>query len=121
MIKRILEFLKNSVVNTKTGKGSSTRIMAYVISGLVVLFSLIFIGLEISAAVIALNVTGKYIISNEIIIIFGSLLAQQLTLLGITKSNETSVFKAEKEVEKINGKPTDTPKVEEPKKEVEEP
>lgn len=95
--------MKGSVM-TKSGKESSTRIMSYVISAIIVIFCFVFIGLEISSAVIALIETGKYVLSNEILIIFGSLLTQQLALLGITKINETSQFKAQKEVEKTTTK-----------------
>ncbi|NPV13198.1 MAG: hypothetical protein HPY57_15635 [Ignavibacteria bacterium] len=95
MFKKLLSLMKNSVI-VKNGKSSSTRIISYSISAIILLFCLVFIGIEISAAIIALNTVGKYVISNEIIIIFGSLLAQQLTLLGITKSNETSQLKLEK-------------------------
>lgn len=99
LFKNILTLMKGSVM-TKGGKESSTRIMSYVISAIIVLFCFIFIGIEISSAIFALIETGKYVLSNEIIIIFGSLLTQQLALLGITKSNETTQFKAQKELEK---------------------
>jgi len=108
IFRKILTLIKGSVI-TKEGKESSTRIMSYVISAIIVIFCFVFIGLEISAAIVALIETDKYVISNEIIIIFGSLLTQQLALLGITKSNETSQFKAQKEVEKVTNGNTNTP------------
>lgn len=107
MFKNILTLMKGSVL-TKDGKSSSTRIMSYVISAIIVLFCFIFIGIEISSAIFALIEQGKYVISNEIIIVFGSLLTQQLALLGITKTSETSQFKAQKEVEKVTTTPTPT-------------
>ena len=79
--------LKSSVLNFK-GSVSSTRIIGYSISALVIIFCLVFIGIELSAAIIALSSTGKYILSTQILLIFSSLLTHQLTLLGINKYNE---------------------------------
>jgi len=88
-MRKIFESIKNSV-KTKTGKESSTRILAYFLAVVVAIFCFVFIGIEIATAIVALKNTGAYLISNEIIIIFGSILAHQLTLLGINKTAETS-------------------------------
>lgn len=101
---KLFPLIKNSVT-LKNGKTSSTRIISYGITIIIYVFCFVFIGIEISSAIIALSTVGKYSISNEIIIVFGSLLAHQLTLLGITKSNETSQLKIEKE--KQNSKTED--------------
>lgn len=58
---------------------SSTRVIAFYILGLIISFSIYFIGSSIY----------EMVIPNEMIIIFASLLAHQLTLLGINKHNET--------------------------------
>ena len=58
---------------------SSTRVIAFYILGLIIAFSVYFIG----SSVVEMT------IPNEMIIIFASLLAHQLTLLGINKHNET--------------------------------
>jgi len=73
--------LKNIIINSvndKKGKESSTRITSYVILLLIIIFSLSFIVMEI--------LNNK--ISNEIIIIFMSLLSHQLILLGLNKKYE---------------------------------
>lgn len=95
----ILRLMKNSVI-TKGGKESSTRIIAYTMSAIIILFSLVFVGIEITAAVIALKTKGVYVISNELMIAFGSLLAHQLTLLGVNKNSETQLQKKELENKK---------------------
>lgn len=85
----LMSLIRSSINSTKDGKESSTRIIAYIITSIIVLFSLVFIGIEISSAIVALTTVSKYVVSNEIIIIFGSLLTHQLTLLGINKYHET--------------------------------
>jgi len=104
----IFSLIKKSVLNSH-GKESSTRIMSYIIGSMIVLFCLVFIGIELSAAIIALNAAGKYVLSNEILIVLGSLLAHQLTLLGINKSAETKVNKAKIENDKTTVIVPETP------------
>lgn len=82
----IIESLK-----TIGGKTSSTRIISYILVGVVILFSLTFLGIEIASAVLILNTGAKYVISNEIVVIFTALLSHILILLGINKSNEKKV------------------------------
>lgn len=97
MFKKIFSLMKNSTI-LNGGKSSSTRIINYGISIIIYLFCVVFIGLEISTAIVSIVNTGKYIISNEIIIIFGSILTHQLALLGINKHHETKQKKENKEV-----------------------
>jgi len=111
-MKKLFNLIRNSI-KTKTGKDSSTRILAYLLAIVIGLFCLVFIGIEIAAAIISLKSTGTYVLSNEIIIIFGSILAHQLTLLGINKTAETSQHNAAKKAEQQ--------KIEEPKTTTEEP
>jgi len=98
-LNKVLELIKNSIYNSY-GKESSTRIMSYIIGAIVLLYCLVFIGIEISAAIIALGTIGKYELSSSILIVFSSLLVQQLTLLGINKNAETKIIKSKIE----NGK-----------------
>jgi len=100
-LNKIMELIKNSIYNS-SGKESSTRIMSYIIGAIVLLYCLVFIGIEISAAIIALGSIGKYELSSSILIIFSSLLVQQLTLLGINKNAETKIIKSKIENGKID-------------------
>jgi hypothetical protein len=100
-LNKIMELIKNSIYNS-SGKESSTRIMSYIIGAIVLLYCLVFIGIEISAAIIALGSIGKYELSSSILIIFSSLLVQQLTLLGINKNAETKIIKSNIENGKID-------------------
>jgi len=77
-----------SVINKACEKGdevSSTRLTSFIITGLIVLFSLYFLAVGIYIVVSGVSTP----IPNELIIVFGALLAQQLALLGINKHNET--------------------------------
>lgn len=65
-------------IKDKTGKESTTRIISYIILLLIILLSLSFI----------VMLFIQMIIPNEILIVFGSLLTHQLTLLGINKKLE---------------------------------
>lgn len=66
-------------IKDKDGKSSTTRIISYVITILIVLLSFVFMILTFM----------QEVISNELIIVFGSLLTHQLALLGINKKIET--------------------------------
>lgn len=83
-IMNFIKIIKRSIFG-RGGKESSTRISAYVILLLILLFSLTLIVLEVLGEVI----------SNEIIIIFASLLTHHLTLLGINKNHEAKIAKLE--------------------------
>lgn len=81
-MKKFLNMIKKSC---EKGTGiSSTRLISYIITSFIALFVLYFIGIGIYIVII-----GTGTIPNGMIIIFGSLLAHQLTLLGINKHNET--------------------------------
>ena len=72
---------------------SSTRLTSFIITGMIVLFCFYFLGIGLYIVISGdLTVT----IPNELIIVFGALLAHQLTLLGINKHNETKQKIAEK-------------------------
>ncbi len=89
---KLLSLLKQSS-KSPWGGFSSTRISAYFLLIAILLFSVVFLGIEVYAAVVSLKLTGTYVISNEAIIIFASLLTHHLTLLGINKSSETKQLK----------------------------
>ena len=88
-MKKFLTLIKNSILSPG-GKESSTRIGAYIILALIILFTLAFIVIEIITAL------ETKIISNEGIIVFGMLLTHHLTLLGINKYHETKEKIADK-------------------------
>jgi len=79
-IKDIFKLLPQSVYD-KFNKISSVRIQALLTFGVIGLSSLIFLGIEISSAVIALIATGKYVLSNQILGVFAALLAHHIALL----------------------------------------
>jgi len=94
----IFETIKQSCESNN--KISSTRLTSYIITSLIVLFSFYFIGIGIyigikSATILSMEQIKEGaqlvipIIPNELIIVYTSLLAHQLTLLGINKYNET--------------------------------
>lgn len=95
-MKKFLDMIKIST------KESSTRIMAYLFTAVIIIFSFTFLGIEISSAIIALIYAKSYVLSNEIIVIFGALLTHVLTLLGINKYSEVSKYKKDNVVEKVN-------------------
>lgn len=68
----------------KGGDVSSTRLTSFIFTAFISLFILYFIGMGIFIVI-----TGGGVIPNEMLIVFGALLAHQLTLLGINKHNET--------------------------------
>ena len=69
---------------------SSTRLTSFIITAMIVLFCFYFLYIGIYIVVTGCNTDGIVVsIPNEMIIVFGALLAHQLTLLGINKHNET--------------------------------
>ena len=70
---------------------SSTRLTSFIISAMIVLFCFYFLYVGIYIVVTGCNSdpTTAVSIPNEMLIVFGALLAHQLTLLGINKHNET--------------------------------
>ena len=79
-ISELFKLIPQSVFD-KFNKVSSVRIQALLTFGIIGLFALVFLGIEISAAVVALIATGKYVLSGQIIGIFAALLAHHLGLL----------------------------------------
>ena len=77
-------------------KLSSTRLSAYAILVAIGLMILVGLGVEITSAIVALKSTGVYVLSNEFVIILGSLLTHHLALLGINKHHETKAKISEK-------------------------
>jgi len=69
----------------KNNEVSSTRVTSFVILLMIVLFCLYFLGIGIYIVVASATVS----IPGELLIVFGSLLTHQLTLLGINKYAET--------------------------------
>jgi CRISPR/Cas system-associated endonuclease Cas3-HD len=106
MIRKLLTIIRNSVFLKRGGKESSTRISAYLVLSIIYLFSIIFLSIEITSAIIALCSIGKYVISNEIIIIFSALLSHHLILLGINKNYENKFLTKERELELLNSNNT---------------
>ena len=82
-MKNFINIIKKSILSP-SGKESSTRIATYIILALILLFTLLFLCIEIYHA----YVSGG-IITNEAIIVFGMLLTHHLALLGINKYNDT--------------------------------
>lgn len=101
MFKKFLQVLLESSKN-KFGTMSSMRVSSYLLISIIILFAFTAIGIELAAAIIALNVTGKYIISNEFIIIMGFLFSHHLSILGINKYSENTQHKATKMSESMN-------------------
>lgn len=86
-MKTIYDYILKSL-SGQTGKISSTRIMSYILLCVILIFSATFLGIEISNAYIILSSGSKYVISNEIIIIFGMIFSHILILSGINKNTE---------------------------------
>lgn len=85
---KLVSSMKNSS-KSPWGGLSSSRITGYFILCIVMLFAGVFLGIEIGCAIVALWKVGIYHISNEAIIIFGSLLTHHLSVMGINKKSET--------------------------------
>lgn len=82
IFKNFFGLIKKSI--EKNDQVSSTRLTSHIITLLIVLFCIYFL---VMCSYIV--ITGVGSIPNELLIIFGSLLAHQLTLLGINKHHET--------------------------------
>lgn len=92
LLKNITNLVKDSSISDN--KLSSTRLSAYAI--LIGVMSMVFValGVEVSSAVAALATKHNYVLSNEFIIVLGSLLTHHLTLLGVNKYHETKSGKS---------------------------
>ena len=95
---KFLNYIKKSIFS-HDGKQSTTRITSYIILGLIVALVAMFIVMEICTTTI----------SNEILIVFASLLGHQLALLGINKKYESKQIVAKYENEKIPEVKKDNP------------
>lgn len=80
-INNILRFIKKSC--ERNNNVSSTRIIAYIITVLIITMTIFSLGAGIYIAL-----TTK-VVPNEVVIILGMLLTHQLTLLGLNKHQET--------------------------------
>lgn len=83
LITKFLSIIKKSCL--KNNNISSTRISSYIILFTILLFCVYFLTMSVYIVIYNVNAT----IPNETIIIFASLLAHQLSLLGINKFAET--------------------------------
>jgi len=81
----IITLFKKSIL-APDGKESSTRISAYIMLSLIVLFSISFL-----SVFIYMMITKD--ITDKMIIVFGMLLTHHLTLLGINKYHENKQIK----------------------------
>jgi len=96
-IQKTLSFMAESILSTKDGKVSSTRLSAYFFLASIISFTLSFIVIMSTNAFIIWKSGEAHVIPSEHIVIFGMLLAHHLTLLGINKNAETKVEQAVQE------------------------
>jgi len=87
---KIAQLIKESLF--KRNKPSSSRIMSYIMMGIICLSGLTAISIELTNAIITWKDGGIYTIPSEHIVILGMWLAHQLTLLGIYKRSEGVVI-----------------------------
>lgn len=85
----------------KGDKPSSSRIFAYTMQLVILLFGLSLILIEFINAYIQWKSGNIHTVPWEHITIIGMWLAHQLTLLGIYKSNETTINKLTNKDEKL--------------------
>jgi predicted tellurium resistance membrane protein TerC len=91
---------------------SSVRIQAVLTFGVITIFAFSLLAIELTTAIVAIYTTGKYIISNEIIIILTALLAHHIALLfNKTKEFSNKVKDDEKKVDKKDDKKSDEPDI----------
>jgi hypothetical protein len=88
---KIYDLIKKSIY--KDNEPSSSRIFAYTMQLIILLFGITAIAIELTNAIIQWNKGQIHIIPWEHITIIGMWLAHQLTLLGIYKKNETTISK----------------------------
>jgi hypothetical protein len=86
MFKFIFDFIKKnfSLIRISINNDSiesSNRIQSYYMMGVVIIMSIVFLCIEITNFIIAMVDHNAYNISNEIIIIFGMIMAQHLSIL----------------------------------------
>jgi hypothetical protein len=93
-MKKIFTLIGKSIHGKKDGKVSSTRMASYFILGAILLAAVVFVGIDIANACVAIYNKGFYEIPMNHIVIYGMTLAHHLTLLGINKNHETKVEQA---------------------------
>lgn len=86
----------------KGEKPSSSRIMSYIMMGIIMLSGLTAISIELVNAIIEWKKGQTHIIPSEHIVILGMWLAHQLTLLGIYKRSEGVVIPKDSKDKKLN-------------------
>jgi len=87
---------------------SSVRIQAILTFGIITIFAFSLLAIELTTAIVAIYTTGKYIISNEIIITLTALLAHHIALL-FNKTREFS--NKNKDENKKEDKKSDEPEI----------
>lgn len=112
-MKKIIDSVFIYIVKSisKDGQVSSTRIASYFILGGILTSMALFIGIELTNAIVMWKDALPYIIPNEHVILFGMILAHHLTLLGINKNAEIRVEQAVQDKLKSHNKtnPKDIP------------
>ena len=88
---KMFDLIKKSIY--KDNEPSSSRIFAYTMQLIILVFGFTAIGIELGNAIMHWVDDKVHIIPWEHITIIGMWLAHQLTLLGIYKKNETTISK----------------------------
>jgi len=90
MKKFISKILSKIAASSIQGNTTSTpRVQSYIILVPILLMSTIFIGFEVSHLIYCLYYTKDYVISSEIIIIFGMLLSHHLALIFSRRKSQS--------------------------------
>ena len=113
MWKKLFLLIINSMKLPNSDKISSTRLIAYIIIGIISIYLISLLGIEITVAIISLIKTGTYVISSQIITILFFMMGEVLTLLGVNKRFETKqeVSKNQNQLGNLPNIQTDIPKV----------
>jgi sulfite exporter TauE/SafE len=93
LIKEVFKLINLSILD-KNGKVSSGRLSSYFILGAILTSTAVFIGIDITNAIIAMLQKGFYEIPTNHIVLYGMMLAHHLALLGINKNSETKIEQA---------------------------
>lgn len=93
LFKRVYELVGLSI-RDKGGKVSSGRLSSYFILGAILTSAGVFIGIDITNAIIAIINKGFYEVPANHIVLYGMTLAHHLMLLGINKNSEIKIEQA---------------------------
>ncbi len=93
LIKEIFKLINLSILD-KNGKVSSGRLSSYFILGAILTCAAVFIGIDITNAIIGFINKGFYEVPTNHIVLYGMTLAHHLALLGINKNSETKIEQA---------------------------